>query len=515
VSAAPPSSGYERAPLSGHKLALLTMSLSIATFMQVVDTTICNVAVPTISGNLGASNSQGTWIITSYAVANAIALPLTGRLAQRLGEVRLFLLSTALFTLTSFCCGISPNLSSLVFFRILQGATGGPMLPLAQSLLLTNYPKERRFMALAFFSMMISTAPICGPILGGYMSDNFHWSYIFFINVPFGALVFIVAKIALSGRESPLSKVPMSAAAFGFLALGVGSFQIFLDKGRELDWLNSNFIMALGVFTVIGLTLLIVWELHSDNPLIDLRLFKYRNFSVGVILISLGMMLYLGTVVLLPLLLQTWYGYTATWAGLVTAPVGLLPIVVTPILGRFGAKIDLRLVITLGFMVFALCMFMRAKFNPDIISVRFVVFPQFIQGFALAFFFVPIMSLAYMGLAPAKMAAASGIFNCIRVLFMGIGTSLALTFWDKREALHHTRLVSHIDGVSANSVEAMNSLSSLGLTQEEGLAMLVRTITKNSYVQSANEIYFASGICFVVMIAIIWIAKNTKERAIT
>ncbi|MDR2198506.1 MAG: DHA2 family efflux MFS transporter permease subunit [Deltaproteobacteria bacterium] len=498
-------------PLSARSLVLLTMALPVATFMQVVDVTICNVAVPTISGNLGASYSQGTWVITSYSVANAIALPLTGRLAQRFGEVRLFLLSTTLFSLSSLFCGLSPNLNVLVFFRVIQGATGGPMLPLAQSLLMKNYPRDRQIMALAFFSMTVSVAPVFGPILGGWISDNCHWSYIFFINVPFGFVVAMVVRKVLSGRESGIVKVPMSAVAFGFLALGVGSLQVLLDKGRELDWFNSNFIRTLAVSCVVGLTLLIVWESRAEKPLIDLRLFLHRNFTVGLILMSLGMMLYLGTIVLLPLLLQSWYGYTATWAGLVSAPVGVAPVFLTPLIGRFGNKIDLRIVISVGFLVFSGCMYMRTRFNPSI-SVGFVVLPQFLQGFAIASFFVPIFGLAFVGLEPAKMAQAAGLFNCVRALFSGIGTSLATTLWDRREALHHTRLTSHIDGISPAFTDAVRNFESFGLSAEERTAILVRSLTQNGYIQSANEIYLACSVMFLIMILIVWAAGNTKRR---
>jgi DHA2 family multidrug resistance protein len=478
----------------------------------VVDITICNVAVPTISGNLGSSYSQGTWIITSYSVANAIFLPLTGRLAQRFGEVRLFLASTLLFSLTSLLCGVSSSLPLLVFFRVLQGAAGGPMLPLAQSLMMKNYPRDKQIMALALFSMTVSVAPVCGPILGGYISDNHHWSFIFFINAPLGVLVCLIAWAVLGGRESPLSRPPMSAAAFFFLALGVGSFQVLLDKGRELDWLNSNFIRALAVASALGFAALLAWERHAKAPLVDLTLFKNRNFSAGLTLMSLGMMLYLGTVVLLPLLLQTWYGYTATWAGLVTAPVWLAPVLLTPVIGRFGHKTDLRIVITLGFVIFALCMRMRTHFAPQV-DLRFLLIPQVLQGFALAFFFVPIMSLAFLRVPPQQLASASGLFNCIRALFGGIGTSLATTFWDRREALHHTTLAGFMDGARPESLEALAGMASMGLTQEEAAAAAARTISQNSYIMSANELYYACEICFVLMIIIVWFADSTKQKA--
>jgi DHA2 family multidrug resistance protein len=301
----------QRPPLSGLKLIILTFTLPLATFMQVIDATIANVAVPTIAGNLGASYSQGTWVITTYGVANAIVLPLTGRLGQKFGEVRLFIWSSALFALTSLACGLSTNLSILIIFRVLQGALGAPMMPLAQTLLMNNYPKRLMMMAIALWSTTVSVAPVLGPIMGGYISDNFHWSWIFIINVPIGLAVVVLAHLTLADRETKLSKPKWSATSFGLLAIGVGSFQLVLDRGRELDWFNSQEVLTLSVLAAVGITLLIVWESKNREPLIDLSLFKSRNFTVGLTLISLGMMLYMGMVVLLPLLLQSNFGFTA------------------------------------------------------------------------------------------------------------------------------------------------------------------------------------------------------------
>ena len=496
-------------PLSGPALGLLTLALPLATFMQVVDTTIANVAVPTIAGNLGASYSQGTWVITSYTVGNAIVLPLTGRLAQRFGEVRLFLASTALFSLTSFLCGIAPDLSTLVLFRALQGVLGGPMMPLAQTLLLNNYPRERQTMAIALWSMTVSVAPVFGPILGGYISDNYHWGWIFFINVPVGVLVMFLTNRLLQGRESETLRPRWSAASFGFLALGVGALQMMLDRGKELDWFNSNEIIALALISVVCLSLLITWERHNPAPLLDLSLFRQRNFTIGVILISLGMMLFLGTVVLLPLLLQTQYGYTATWAGLVTAPVGLLTIGLTPLIGKFGPKIGLRPIISFGFLVFALCMHLRSRFAPDI-DIWFVIWPQFIQGAATAAFFVPIVALAFADLNPRQMAGASGLFNCIRTLFGAIGASVVTTLWDRREAWHHVRLSGLLDPYNPLANQALDMLTAQGLTLDQAHFLLARQITNQGYILAATEIYRLCALAFLVMVILVWLAKPAK-----
>lgn len=327
-------------PLQGGKLAIMTIALALATFMQVLDSTIANVAIPTIAGNLGASNSQGTWVITSFGVANAISIPITGWLAKRIGEVRLFMWSTALFALTSWLCGISQSLEMLIFFRVLQGLVAGPLIPLSQSLLLNNYPPAKRNMALALWSVTIVVAPILGPILGGYISDNYHWGWIFFINVPFGVLIIMCISNTLSGRETKTEIKPIDTIGLVLLVVGVGALQIMLDQGKELDWFNSTEIIVLTIIAVVALSFLIVWELTDEHPVIDLSLFKSRNFTIGCLTLSLAYMIYFGTIVLLPLLLQEVFGYTATWAGLAAASVGLLPLIITPIIGKFGGKVD-------------------------------------------------------------------------------------------------------------------------------------------------------------------------------
>ena len=495
-----------RPPLQGLPLTLLTLALPLATFMQVLDSTIANVAVPTIAGNLGASSTQGTWVITSYGVANAISLPITGWLARRFGEVRLFLWSTALFALTSFFCGLAGSLGLLVVFRVLQGAVSGPMLPLAQSLLLNNYPPARRNMAIALWTMTVAVAPIFGPVLGGFISDNYHWGWIFFINVPVGALVVFLVRHVLGDRESERRKQPFNAVGLSLLVLGVGAFQLMLDRGKDLDWFNSPEIVALAVISLIGLSLLIAWELTDENPVVDLRLFTSRNFTIGVACISFGMMLFLGTVVLLPLLLQTQYGYTATLAGLAAAPIGILPVLLAPIIGKHAGKIDLRILITVSFLAFAACMYARTWFTPDM-DMRFVILPQFAQGFANALFFMPLTALAFACLKPGQMAGAAGLFNFIRTLFGAIGASVITTLWERREALHHARLTERIDPYSPLALEALDGLQTLGLDAQQSAQFLAREITMQGFVLAANEIYWVCSLLFLGLAALVWLAE--------
>ena len=494
-------------PLQGGALAILTLALSLATFMLVLDSTIANVAIPTIAGDLGASSSQGTWVITSFGVANAISIPITGWLAKRFGEVRLFLIATLLFVLASWLCGIANSLEMLIVFRVLQGAVAGPIIPLSQSLLLNNYPPEKRGMALAFWSMTIVVAPICGPILGGWISDNIHWGWIFFINVPIGLAVVLISWKILEGRESRISHQPVNTIGLILLALGVGALQLMLDQGRELDWFNSTEIVALTIIAAGGLIALIIWELTDDNPVVDVSLFKSRNFTVGCVSTSLAFLVYSGTVVLIPLLLQQVYNYTATWAGLAAAPVGLLPILLAPIIGKFGNKIDMRILITVSFMVYALTFYWRAvTFEPEMTFMD-VALPQFVQGLAVACFFMPLTTITLSGLPPEKMASASSLFNFLRTLAGSIGTSLTTFMWYNREAVHHTQLTEVINPYNPISQQFFQTMGSFGLSEEQTASYIARQITAQGFIIGANEIFLVSAITFISLVVLIWFAK--------
>ncbi|HDY4895397.1 multidrug efflux MFS transporter permease subunit EmrB [Yersinia enterocolitica] len=494
-------------PLEGAQLAWMTVALSLATFMQVLDSTIANVAIPTIAGDLGSSNSQGTWVITSFGVANAISIPITGWLAKRIGEVKLFLWSTGLFALASWLCGVSNSLGMLIFFRVIQGLIAGPLIPLSQSLLLNNYPPAKRSMALALWSMTIVVAPIFGPILGGYISDNYHWGWIFFINIPIGLVVILMAGSTLKGRETKTEIKPIDTVGLVLLVVGIGALQIMLDQGKELDWFNSTEIIVLTVIAVIAITFLIVWELTDDHPVIDLSLFKSRNFTIGCLCISLAYMLYFGAIVLLPQLLQEVYGYTATWAGLASAPVGILPVLLSPIIGRFSHRIDMRQLVTFSFIMYAVCFYWRAyTFEPGM-DFGASAWPQFVQGFAIACFFMPLTAITLSGLPPERMAAASSLSNFLRTLAGSIGTSITTTLWTQRESMHHSQLTEFVNPFNPNATQMYQDLEKLGMNQQQASAYLAREITNQGLIISANEIFWLSAGVFLLLLALVWFAK--------
>jgi DHA2 family multidrug resistance protein len=363
AAAAPAPGPAGPAPLTGVMLAVTSIALALGTFMQVLDGTIANVSIPTIAGNLGVSTSQGTWVITSFAVANGVSVPLTGWLMGRYGVVKTFVVSVMLFTIASFLCGISWNLPSLIGFRILQGLVSGPMIPGSQALLIMIFPPSKRGTALAIWSMTTLVAPICGPILGGYISDNIAWPWIFLINVPVGLLCAFLCWRGMSSRETPTRKVPIDTTGFMLLLVWVGALQVMLDTGKEADWFNSPAIVVETLVAIIGFIAWVIWELNEKHPIVDLSLFKSKNFALGTLAFCLGYAVFFGSNLLQPLWLQTRMGYIATWAGLVAAPSGVVAVILTPFAARLMQKVDARWTATLSMAAFALSFFMRSEFT--------------------------------------------------------------------------------------------------------------------------------------------------------
>lgn len=493
-------------PLTGSRLALLTFSLSLGIFMNVLDISIANVAIPTIAGNLAVSPDDGTWVITSFAVSQAIMLPITGWLARRFGEVRLFLFSTALFTLASVLCGLSTNLPMLIVFRVIQGAVSGPMIPLSQSILLANYPEHRKGFATSIWAMTAVVGPIFGPIMGGWITDNYSWPWIFYINVPVGIFSVVFTAITLTGRETAITKLPIDMIGLALLAIGVGCLQILLDKGNDLDWFNSNFIITLAIISTITLSFLIIWELTERYPIIDLTLFSVRNFTIGTAVLTLGYLVYFSNVVIFPLWLQTQMGYTATWAGLAAAPVGILPFLLTPFVGVYMGKFDLRAIISVGFIVFAITSFWQSNFYTDVGFLQLIE-PRFLQGLGITFFFTPLITIVISGLPPERIASALGLANFCRILGGSFGTSISVTMWDRRESFHHSRLVENINQYNPISHDAINQLHSLGLSSLKSIGMITNLITNQAFMLSTDDIFWLSGWIFICLLVVIWFAK--------
>jgi MFS transporter, DHA2 family, multidrug resistance protein len=510
ADAAPaPAKPAELPPLTGTALVLGTIALSLATFMNVLDTSIANVSIPAIAGDMGVSPSQGTWVITSFAVANAISVPLTGWLTQRFGQVRLFTASVVLFVIASWLCGLAGSLESLIAFRILQGAVAGPMIPLSQTLLLSSYPKARAGTALAMWGVTTLVAPVIGPLLGGWITDNFSWPWIFYINIPVGLGAAAATWLLYKERESPIRLLPIDKVGLALLVVWVGAMQIMLDKGKELDWFHSSFILGLGLISIVGFVTFIAWELTDDHPVVDLRLFKRRNFWTGALAMSLGYGAFFGNVVLLPLWLQQYMGYTSTLAGMVLAPVGLLAIFLSPYVGKKIGTTDPRRLATVAFAVFGLVLWMRSYFSTDA-DFNTILIPTIIQGIAMAFFFIPLVALTLSGLPPDRIAAASGLSNFARITAGAVGASVATTLWESRQNLHHAQLTEAVNLASPGAMSTISRLQAQGFSLDQAYSIINRLIDQQSAMLGANDLFRLSAILFLLLIPVIWLARPAK-----
>ena len=501
-----PASQLALPPLQGTARILGTLAVSLAIFMNVLDTSIANVSIPAISGDLSVAPDQGTWVITSFGVANAISVPLTGWLTRRFGQVRLFTLSIFLFVLASFMCGMSPSIGILIFFRVVQGAVAGPMIPLSQSLLMSSYPKSRQSTALGLWSLTSLTAPIAGPLLGGWITDNISWPWIFYINVPVGLFAGTLTWILYRRRETPTMRVPIDAVGLVLLMTWVGSLQVMLDKGKDLDWFNSPQIITLALLAVAAFVYFLIWEMHEEHPIVDLSLFKLRNFTVGTLCMLLAYGVFFGNLVLMPLWLQEYLGYSATNAGLVLAPVGLLAVIVTPYVAKLTNRADLRVIVTGSFLIFALVMMMRSHYTTNV-DVRALLIPTVIQGAAMAAFFVPLVTLSVSGLSPERIPNASGLFNFARITSGSFGTSIFTTIWDRRATLHHIRLVEHLTPGNPATAGALAGLQAQGMTPQQSAAAVNRMVDIQAFMLSANDLFYASGLIFLALILVIWLAR--------
>ncbi|KVZ01662.1 DHA2 family efflux MFS transporter permease subunit [Burkholderia ubonensis] len=497
-------------PLQGGQLLIGTIAVSLAVFMNVLDTSIANVAIPTISGDLGVSADQGTWVITSFAVANAISVPLTGWLTDRFGQVRLFLASIILFVISSWMCGLSPTLPFLLVSRVIQGAVAGPMIPLSQALLLASYPRAKAPMALALWAMTTLIAPVAGPILGGWISDNYSWPWIFYVNIPVGIAAAIATWMIYRQRESVVRRAPIDGVGLALLIVWVGSLQIMLDKGKDLDWFASTTIVVLALTAVIAFAFFVVWELTAEHPVVDLSLFRIRNFTGGTVALSIGYGLYFGNLVLLPLWLQTQIGYTATDAGLVMAPVGLFAILLSPLTGKYLPRTDPRYISTASFLIFALCFWMRSRYTTGVDEWSLTL-PTLVQGIAMAGFFIPLVSITLSGLPGHRIPAASGLSNFVRIMCGGIGTSIFQTAWDHRNNFHHAQLVEQANAYNPTFNQAVTQMGNLGLTQQQAHGLINNMATQQAAQLGVNDLFYISAAIFVLLIALIWITK--PERA--
>ncbi|MBJ3814750.1 DHA2 family efflux MFS transporter permease subunit [Shimwellia pseudoproteus] len=498
----------DKAAFTPPNMVLATVALSLATFMQVLDSTIANVALPTIAGNMGVSADQGTWVITSFAVCNAIALPLTGWFTRRFGQLRLFIASVMLFTLASFLCGFAHSMTELIIFRALQGFFAGPMFPMCQTLLLVIFPSSKRTMALALLSMVTVVAPIVGPITGGWITDNYTWPWIFYINVPIGIFAAIAVWGQLRAREEHTQRVPIDYIGIGLLVLGVGLLQVVLDKGNDLDWFASDAIVTMSLISLVALVAFVIWELGDRHPIVNLRLFADRNFTVGTLALSLGYAAFFAINIILPQWLQTQMGYTAVWAGLASAPMGVIPLMLTPIVGRYAGRVDLRLLASLSFLVMGSSCLLRAGFNTDV-DYDTIAEVQLFMGVGVALFFMPITTILLSRLQGNDIPDGSGLATFLRVLGGSFASSLTTWIWSRREIFHHARLA---ESVSVWDPATQRYLQHIGGASQTTMAQIDRLVENQAYMMSTIDYFHLLGWGFMGLMVIIWFAKPPFMR---
>ena len=489
--------------------------VALAAFMEIMDISIANVALPHIAGSLSSSQDESTWVLTSYLVTNAIIMPISGWLANTFGRKRLFLTCIAGFTVTSLLCGLAPNLPTLILLRALQGATGGGLQPVGQAILNDSFPIEKRGMASAIYGISAVVAPIIGPTLGGWITDNYEWRWIFLINVPVGIVLVLLVQSVVKERGAaarPPRSFSIDWFGFGFVALSLGCLQVVLDRGQESDWFSSTMITALVIISATAFVLLIWRELHHDNPMVDLRLMKNPDFAVTfVLMLMLGFMLF-GSTFLIPALAQQLMGYRAVDAGLVLSPGGLMTIVLMPLVGRMINKVDLRLLTAIGLIVGSGALLLMTNLYLDA-SYTTLVWLRLLQSASLPFLFLPINQLAFRDIPPAKTNNASALINLARNFGGSIGVAVASTELTRRAQFHQSRLVEQMQGLNPFYPDfAQHVAHAYGTTPDSSLTLagIYQTVVQQATLLSYLDAFKLLGVVFLVLVPLLLLVKPGK-----
>jgi len=501
---------------------IVAASVMLATFMEVLDTSVANVALPHIAGNLSATNEEATWVLTSYLVSNAIVLPATNWLSRYFGRKRFLIVCIIIFTLASALCGAATSLSMLIFARVLQGAGGGALQPIAQSVLLESFPPEKRGQAMAVYGLGIVVAPIIGPTLGGWITDNYSWRWIFYINVPVGALAIFMANAFVEDPPYIREQRPgrIDYIGFSLMAFGLAALQIVLDLGQQEDWFSSNFILRATVLAVAALVMFVIWELRSDEPIVNLRVLKNRNFAVGVLLITvMGVVLY-GSIALLPLFLQTLLGYPATASGMAVSPRGFGSILSMLIVGRLVGKVDGRWLIMFGFAVLAFSTWMLAGLNLDI-AMSNVVWPNIVSGCAMGFIFVPLTTMAMGTLPNEQVGNASGVYNLMRNTGGSIGIAAMSTFLSRGAQVHQAAIAAHMTQYDPAFQERLGQIAGTlslrgggggGGAMQQALASIYGIVLRQSMLMSFIDNFRLLAFLCVLCVPAALLFKRVRAR---
>ncbi len=497
---------------------IIAIAVMSGTFMEVLDTTVVNVSLPHIAGNLNATIDESTWVLTSYLVANAIVLPMTGWLANHFGRKRLLMAAVVGFTMASFLCGLAPSLPLLIIFRVMQGACGGGLQPLSQAVLLEAFPPRERGKAMAFWGLGIVVAPMLGPVMGGWLTDNYSWRWVFYINIPVGIMAIIMTKYFIfDPHYIRRSSNRVDYWGIGMLAVGIGALQILLDKGQEEDWFGSHWITALAIISGVALLIFVIRELMVDHPVVDLRVFKVQTYATGVFLMTVvGFVLY-GSLVLLPIFLQTLLGYPAIQAGIAMAPRGFGSFIAMPVVGAIMARFDPRKLLVIGITTASFTLLQLSWLNLDA-GYWQIFWPQIIQGIALAFLFVPLTTATMAPIAQERMGNATSIFNLMRNIGGSIGIATVTTIIARREQVHTNLLGSHVNPYDTAAKMRVAGLRTFFMSRgadsasatHHAYAALFGAVQRQAAMQSFVEAFWLLAVMFLAIVPLIFIMRRPK-----
>jgi len=493
----------------------------LATFMEVLDTSVANVALPHIAGSLSATPEEATWVLTSYLVANAIILPMGAWFSMLIGRKRFYMICVTLFTVSSLLCGLAPSLGLLILFRVLQGLGGGALQPISQAILVESFPREKQGMAMAFYGMGVVVAPVIGPTLGGWITDNFSWGWIFFINLPVGILSLLLTSSLVHDppylvRRNFSSGLRIDYMGFALLALGLGSLEIVLDEGQRNDWFSSNFIVVFAILTVVCLVGVVLWELRQSQPVIDFHVLKERNFTLATLsMLVLGFVLY-GSTALLPLFLQTLLGYTAMLSGMVLSPGGIVICFCMPFVGYLLRKYQARWLVIFGVAVSAAGLFAMSRFTLQV-DFRTAMMGRVVQSFGLAFLFVPMSTVAFLLIPRERMNYATGLFNLARNIGGSCGIAATTTILARRAQYHQSVLVSHLTPYDAPYRDALSrtaaALQAGGVSPadsaQQAHGMIYGTLLKQSTMLAFADAFWVMGLLFLLVIPLMFLIRKT------